>query len=119
MAKPTYTKPTSQLDLEARQKKDYVPSSVLIKGEDQPVSTNGFIGVDEVYQNYANATDAPMAAEGGAEAKIQKNFVAEDVDFTAGATPDGDSDDEDDDEDDEEPSGSTTPSSPPSPGAPA
>lgn len=116
MAKANYTKPASQLDLEARQKKDYQPPSVLNKGVDPQVSTNGFVGVDEIYQNYANDTEAPLAAEGGAEAKIEKNYVAADADWTAGATPQGESEEEEDEEDeDEEP----TPSDPKSPYAPS
>ena len=119
MTKANYEKPASQVDLEARQKKDYQPSSVLIKGEDPQVSDNGYIGVDPIYQNYANDTEAPLKSEGGPEAKIQANFVAEDADFTAGATAQGEADEEDDDEEDETLSGSTSPSTPQTPGTPA
>lgn len=118
MTKANYEKPASQVDLEARQKKDYQPSSVLIKGEDPVVSDNGYIGVDPIYQNYANETEAPMKSEGGPEAKIQANFVADDADFTAGATENGEVEEDDEDED-ETPSGSTGPSTPQTPGTPA
>lgn len=108
MAKPKYTKPTSQLDLEARQAKDFVNPSVLVKGVDGEPSDNGFIGVDPVYQNYANETDRPLLAEGGAESKLEKDYVTDDVDTTKGATPEGESEAEDKAEDEDK--GTTPPS---------
>lgn len=115
MTKPNYEKPSSQLDLEARQKKGYKPSSVLIQGEDPQVSDNGYIGVDEVYQNYANDTEAPLRAEDGPEAKIEANFLSDDADVTAGRTEDGESSDDDEEEELGSPSGPAAPSSPSTP----
>ena len=92
MAKPQYSKPTSQVDLEERQKKDYVPPAVLTQGEDQPVSENGYIGVDPIYQNFANETEAPFAVEKGPEKEIFEAHLADDVDFSKGATADGEGD---------------------------
>ena len=109
MAKPTYTKPTSQLDLEERQAKDYRNPSELIKGEDIGPSDNGFIGVDPVYQNFANETDKPLVGEKGAEAEIEKKYLSDDVDADKGATPEGESEAEDKDE-----KSTTTPSTSPS-----
>jgi hypothetical protein len=89
MAKPNYEKPTSQLDLEARQKSDYEPAAVLVKGTDAEPSDNGYVGVDPIYQTFANDTEQPLLAEKGAEAKVEDRYYADDVDTEAGATPTG------------------------------
>ena len=101
MAKPQYTKPTSQLDLEERQKPDYVPPSQLTPGINPQPSDNGYIGVDPIYQNYANDTEKPYLAEKGPEAKIEKNYVTDDVDTSKGATAEGEAPVEDDEPEDE------------------
>jgi hypothetical protein len=111
MAKARYSKPASQLDLEARQKEDYVPPTARTQAEDPGKSENGYIGVAAEYQNFANETEAPIKVEKGAEAKVLSNFVSDDADYKAGATPEGESDTEDDEE---EASGSTTAPSTPS-----
>lgn len=123
MAKAKYEKPASQVDLEARQKSDYVPPSVKKVGTDAEPSENGYVGVDPIYQNYANDTDGPQAAESGPEAKVESDFYADEVDYEAGATPEGekeaeeDAEEEDDDDDKSQSSASTTtPSTPPPPG---
>jgi hypothetical protein len=81
MAKAEYSKPASQLDLEARQKDDYEPPAVLKPGVDPALSTNGYVGVDPIYQNAANSTERPIEATKGAEAKVFENFLDEDVEY--------------------------------------
>lgn len=108
MAKPNYTKPESQLDLERRQADDYVSPSVVTRGEDVPLSDNGYIGVDPIYQNHANDTEAPVKVTKGAEAKIVNEFIADDADFDATKPEDGESEGEDGDEDDSSSTSSTT-----------
>ena|SRR5690349_15437782 len=71
--KATYEKPTSQLDLEARQADGYVPPSQLTTPNEPgvtPYDRGGYVGVDPVYQNAANETERPMRAEDGPEAKL-------------------------------------------------
>lgn len=81
MAKATYSKPASQVDLEERQKKDYVPPSVLGQGVDPEPSENGFVATDPVYQGRANATERPVKITEGAEAKVLNEFIADDAEF--------------------------------------
>lgn len=123
MAKPTYSKPASQLDLEERQKSDYTPPSVLLQGEDPHLSTNGYVGVDPVYQNAANDTEKPMQADKGAEAKVFEKFLADDVEYPELGTEGSDDADEykeDEDEKKEEPSASSgSSSSSPTPSNPS
>lgn len=93
--KPNYTKPTSQLDLEARQSEDYVPPTVLGRDVDPQKSENGYVGVDPIYQNFANDTEAPYAAEEGPESVVEENYYHDEVDFNLAATPEGSGDAED------------------------
>lgn len=122
MPKAKYTKPSTQLDLEARQKADYVPEAQLSPGEDPKPSENGYVGVDPIYQTFANPTEKPMRAEKGSLAKIEENVYDEDADFDAGATPEGEVDSEEE-EDEDEGTGSTggsttTPTTPSTPSTP-
>lgn len=92
MAKPVYEKPASQVDLEERQKKNYVPPSVLNKGVDPQPSSNGFVGVDPIYQNFANSTEAPIKqGKSSPESKViaAAGVLANDADYGDGATPEG------------------------------
>lgn len=116
MSKPNYEKPTSQLDLEARQKDDYQPSSVLTKGTDPELSNNGYVGVDPIYQTFASETEKPFLAEKGPEKKIEDNYVSDDVDLDQAATPEGESD-ADKYKDEDEKSSTPTPASTPTPPA--
>jgi hypothetical protein len=108
MAKPQYSKPASQVDLEERLSDDYVPVGQLNQGTDPGLSDNGFVGVDPIYQNFANETEKPFKAEKGPEAKIEKDVFTDDVDFDAGATAEGES--EVDAEEEKEEEASKTPS---------
>lgn len=108
--KPNYSKPASELDLEARQAEDYVPPTVVVKGTDAPLSSNGYIGVDPIYQNAANDTEKPIKAEGGAEAALYEKSLADDAEY-----PELDGEPvEDDDSSSSSGSTPTTPSTPPS-----
>ena len=90
MAKAKYSKPASQLDLEARLKNDNKSDRVLstaevaeapkddgnardfrVEGND----TSGYIGTDPVYQTYANETDAPLVGEKNPEETVAEDFV--------------------------------------------
>ena len=115
MAKANYEKPASLVDLEERQKKDYVPMGVLVPGTDREQSDNGYVNVDPIYQTFANETEKPFAAESGAEAKVEKNYFSDDVDFDAAATVKGESEEDEPEEEEEEtppPAPSPTPGSP-------
>ena len=70
----TFTKPTSQLDLEARQKKDYKPASI-VAGTNPEIDDSGYIGVDPIYQNAANEVDEPLTPTEGPEAITEEAYV--------------------------------------------
>lgn len=91
MAKPQYSKPTSQVDLEERMKDDYVVPSRLVQGTDPEKAETPYVGVDPIYQNYANETEKPLLSEKGAESKLESLAYADDVDKDFGATPEGES----------------------------
>jgi len=86
-ADANYEKPASLLDLEARQEEGYVPPGVVGRTSDPQKSENGYVGVDPIYQNYADETHKPGFPDEGAEAEIWKNFVSDDVDTSIGAAP--------------------------------
>lgn len=78
----TYTKPAAQLDLERRLADDYVSPHVLAKGQN-PSETGaytpddeGYVGTNEEYKNHANDTEAPLAAEGGADKLAEEAHTA-------------------------------------------
>jgi len=67
--KVEYTKPTSQLDLEARLSAEDEGMKPLFPTQNptgEPTE-DGYLGTDAVYQNYANDTEKPLAAEEGAD----------------------------------------------------
>jgi hypothetical protein len=99
MPKPSYSKPASQLDLEARQDKNYRPPSQVAGSVDPGVSENGYVGTDPIYQNHANHTEAPYEGDPkSAEGKIDQHFLADEVDYSATDPEEGESSDESDDE---------------------
>lgn len=114
MAKPQYSKPTSQVDLEERSKDDYVPPAQLVQGTDPELASTPFVGVDPVYQNYANDTEKPLRAEKGAEKKFEDLAYADDVDEDFGKAEAGESTGEEKEEEEEE---SKTPASTPTGGS--
>lgn len=122
-----YEKPTSQLDLEARQADDYEsPLRVAATGEpgDTPFDNAGYIGVDPVYQNAANETERPMRQTEGPEAQVIKDaghehntgtFDDESPVPTADERPEKEDKSDEEDENTE----SATPPTPSTPTAPA
>lgn len=75
---PEPVKSTTQLDLEARQKDDYVSPIAKAKtvGPNETlVNEDGFVGVSPEYANNANETDAPLASEEGAEKVLEDRLL--------------------------------------------
>lgn len=109
--KVRYSKPTSQQDLERRLEKDNEAETLLTgvnPAEQDHLVSDGYVGVDPVYQNHANDTDKPRASEDGAEKKAEEAFVA-----SLTATVSESEDDEDDEDDDDlEPVTTSTPATP-------
>ncbi|SRR6266540_328473 len=80
--KAEYSKPTSQLDLEARQADDYVVPAQVGPAVDPQLSDNGYVGVDKIYQNSASHVDAPYEGDPeSAEGKVHAQFLSDDVEF--------------------------------------
>lgn len=81
---PYLTKPTSQLDLEARAEKDYalkdkvevdpnvVNDPYKVEGND----TSAYVGVDADRMTYANDTEKPLEGD-GIEAKVAKALLSD------------------------------------------
>ena len=109
MAKPQYSKPTSQVDLEERSKDDYVPPAQLIQGTDPQPAETGFVGVDPIYQNFASDTEKPLRAEKGAEKKFEDQAYADEVDADFGAAHEAEAEEEEPSGDSTPPSGGSTP----------
>lgn len=117
MTEANYTKPASQLDLEARQADDYEVPSKLTQGTEPELSKNGYVGVDPIYQNHANSTEGPIEADGdNPEIKVFDEVAYhEDIDFSATDAPESNSDaavegEEDEDSDTGLPAGQQAPS---------
>lgn len=71
---PEPVKSTQQLDLEARADDDYVSPLARAKTvgpNESLVSEDGFVGVDPIYQNYANDTEAPYQSDEGVEKDLE------------------------------------------------
>ena len=60
-----YTKPTSQVDMEARLGDDSPPPVFNEGSNPDPFNEDGFVGVSPEYANAANETDEPLEAEEG------------------------------------------------------
>jgi hypothetical protein len=62
----TTSKPTSQLDLEARLERDNENPEVHVSVPVNPSyeAEGEYVGTDPIYQNYANETEKPLAGEG-------------------------------------------------------
>lgn len=104
MAKPaegvSYTKPASQVDLEARLADDFgggAPVSPLDSDDDaqnptkqsdrfavEGNDTSAYVGVSEEYRNYANETEKPYAFEGVEGEAVDRQF---DGMFAVGKAP--------------------------------
>lgn len=74
-----YTKPTSQLDLEARMEDDE-EGTVTVPQMTNPSTPeegeNLYIGTDPIYQNHASDTEAPRQSQEGGEQKAEEKFLA-------------------------------------------
>lgn len=120
---PTYSKPTSQEYAERVTSEDYVPDTVLNKGEDPKQSDDGFVNVGSEYRNYANEVDKPRIGEEGAEAAIESEYVAEDADYDKGGPDEGEpvveSDDGEVEEEEEQQSGGSSQGGPTFPSTPS
>lgn len=107
--KAVYSKPSSQLDLEARLKNGNESNAVLstseyFKGEAAPEGKAGYIGVDPQYQNHANHTEAPGVSSKSKEDEIAAEFAGVDLEDV---TPEQDGDDAQDAEDAKKSTGTT------------
>lgn len=90
MAETEITKPTTTLDAEARfaaeepesaedRKKRLDEQFATAAGPAYVIEGNAsdaFVGTDPIYQNYADVTHQPFAAEEGAEAELEKRALA-------------------------------------------
>lgn len=76
----------AQLDLERRQEEGYKPDSVLgtVTVNPNPFGYEEYAGTDPIYQNHANDTEVPYAAEEGpekvAEDNVKELYSLDDVD---------------------------------------
>lgn len=89
MGKPNYQDSGQTEDLKERAKKDYQVPGRVTQAEHTEKSENLYIGVDPVYQNYANPTEKPYLAESGPVKKLQSELVADGANADNEATPEG------------------------------
>lgn len=89
--KPVYTKPTSQVWAEEQEESGYASNKVLSTFSDEPPESDGkerklqvegndteaYVGVDPVYQTYANDTEAPLKATRGVEQKLEERVYGD------------------------------------------
>lgn len=85
---PQYTKPSDRVWQEQQDKNGNESKKVLSTYEDNEPKPDGkereltvegnqteaYVGVDPIYQTYANDTEAPLAAEKGVEAKLEERI---------------------------------------------
>jgi hypothetical protein len=91
----------------------YVPQDVeVVNPEDSPVNSDGFAGVDPIYQNFANDTDAPYYGE--TKSKVQKG-KSHAVVVPADDSEDEEKSSEDDGKGEDKGDGGTTPKAPATP----
>lgn len=72
--KPYLTRPNSQIDLESRLEDGAVLGSDIssrVYVNPNPYGDEDYAGTDPIYQNHANDTEAPLAAEGGADEQAE------------------------------------------------
>lgn len=77
--KVVYSKPTSQVDLEARLKNGNAAATLtdpINPGMPDVEAGNLYVGTDPIYQNHANDTEAPLQADKGVERKAEENFLS-------------------------------------------
>lgn len=73
-----FTKPTSQLDLEARlsAEAEVTAFHTTVNPTYVDEDGNGYVGTDAIYTNRANEVDQPLEAEEGADALAEGAFFA-------------------------------------------
>lgn len=71
-----YTKPTSQVDMEARLSDDSEPPAFNESTNPNPFHEDGFVGVGLEYANAANDVDEPLQAEEGPDKMAEDAFDA-------------------------------------------
>ena len=96
--KANYILPNSQVDLEERLAKGNASDRVISTSDDhkpadddgngrefalEDNNLDGYVGVDPIYQTYANETDAPLRADGGPEAELEAFIYGDDEDDEA------------------------------------
>lgn len=69
-----YTKPTSQVDLDARLNDESDPPVHLASENPNPFHEDGYVGVSPEYANAANETDEPLQAEEGPDMQAEEAF---------------------------------------------
>lgn len=76
--KPERVPSLAEVDLENRLKDDHVGESVLASRRNtvqpNPLGEEDYVGTDAIYQNHANDTEKPLAAESGVEEKAEAFF---------------------------------------------
>lgn len=78
--------PATLVDLERRQAEDYTPDAAVrdVVVNPNPFGHEEYAGTDPIYQNHANETEVPLAAEEGPEKdledKVHELYSLEDVD---------------------------------------
>ena len=82
-----YTKPTSQVDLEARLGDESDPPVHLESVNPDPFHEDGYVGVSPEYANAANETDEPYEAEEGPDADAEQAFADAYGDSSGEVTP--------------------------------
>lgn len=95
--KVVYTKPTSQVDLEERLKRDNESPLSVVRAENNHnpfgVDEEAYVNVDPVYQNHANDTEKPLEAKSGVEKKALETFkdavAAAETDYSNDQKPSG------------------------------
>lgn len=100
--KVVYTESTAALDLKRRLENDNESALQVAAaattadpyGKDEKGKENGYVNVDQVYQNYADDTHKPLAAEDGVQKDAEEAFreavaVDEDDDRSSDQKPSG------------------------------
>ena len=73
--KPYTTQSTAAQDLERRLDPDYKPVVGTARLNPNPFGDEEYVGTDPVYQNHANDTEVPYAAEEGPLQKAEEHFA--------------------------------------------
>lgn len=72
---PYLTKSNAELDLEARTtdgRPNEAVGSATLTLNPNPLGADEYVGVDPIYQNYANETEKPLASQDGVEKEVEQ-----------------------------------------------